>query len=192
MPYAAYLAAESIHASGVLAVVACGLYLSRRSAKFFSAGVRMRVMAVWNALTFILNGLVFVLIGLQLHYVVSGIKSFGMGRLMLFGALFSAVVIVLRLLWIFPGAQLAYFIRSRFLGQTYDKPSSRPDFCGGMDWMRGVIALAAAISLPEVLGDGSPFPQRNIIIFLTFSVILVTLVLQGLTLPAVIRHAGFG
>jgi len=190
VPYAAYLAAESIHCSGVLAVVACGLYLSRRSAKFFSAGVRMRVMAVWNAITFILNGLVFVLIGLQLHYVVSGIKNFGMGRLVLFGALFSAVVIVLRLLWIFPGTYFSYFIRSRFLGQTHDRPSISQIFVVGWTGMRGVIALAAAISLPETLNDGSPFPQRNIIIFLAFSVILVTLVLQGLTLPAVIRALG--
>ena len=190
VPYAAYLAAESIHASGVLAVVACGLYLGRRSATFFSAGVRMQVTAVWNALTFILNGLVFVLIGLQMHHVVIGIRGFGMARLILFGVLFSALVIVLRLLWTFPGAQFAYFVRSRLLRQTSEKPSMSQIFVVGWTGMRGVIALAAAISLPEVLTDGSPFPQRNIIIFLTFSVILVTLVVQGLTLPAVIRALG--
>jgi monovalent cation/hydrogen antiporter len=190
VPYAAYLAAESVHASGVLAVVACGLYLGRRSATFFSAGVRMQVTAVWNALTFILNGLVFVLIGLQMHHVVIGIRGFGMARLILFGVLFSALVIVLRLLWTFPGAQFAYFVRSRLLGQTSEKPSMSQIFVVGWTGMRGVIALAAAISLPEVLTDGSPFPQRNIIIFLTFSVILVTLVVQGLTLPAVIRGLG--
>lgn len=190
VPYAAYLAAESAHASGVLAVVTCGLYLSRRSAKFFSAGVRMQVNAVWTALTFILNGLVFVLIGLQMPYVVSGIKGFGMGRLLLFGGLFSALVIVLRLLWTFPGARFSYWVRTRILGQTYERPSMSQIFVVGWTGMRGVLALAAALSLPEVLADGSPFPQRNIILFLTFSVILVTLVLQGLTLPVVIRALG--
>ena len=190
VPYAAYLTAETVHASGVLAVVVCGLYLGRRSAKFFSAGVRMQVTAVWNALTFILNGLVFVLIGLQLHRVVAGIKGFGMGRLVLFGLLFSAVVIILRLLWIFPSAQFAYFLRKHFLGQTHERPTMSQIFVVGWTGMRGVIALAAAISLPEVLADGSPFVQRNIIIFLTFSVILVTLVLQGLTLPAIVRVLG--
>ncbi len=190
VPYAAYLTAETVHASGVLAVVVCGLYLSRRSAKFFSAGVRMQVMAVWTALTFILNGLVFVLIGLQLHSVVTGIKGLGMGSLVQLGLLFSAVVIILRLLWIFPSAQFAYFLRKRFLGQTHARPTMSQIFVVGWTGMRGVIALAAAISLPEVLADGSPFVQRNIIIFLTFSVILVTLVLQGLTLPAIIRVLG--
>jgi monovalent cation/hydrogen antiporter len=190
VPYAAYLAAETVHASGVLAVVVCGLYLGRRSATFFSPSVRMQVTAVWNALTFILNGLVFVLIGLQLHYVVEGIKGFGLGSLIGFGLIFSAVVIVLRLLWTFPGAHIAYFIRRRFLGQVNERPAPRQIFVVGWTGMRGVIALAAAISLPEVLDNGTAFPQRNIIIFLTFSVILVTLVLQGLTLPAVIRALG--
>ncbi len=190
VPYAAYLAAETAHASGVLALVSCGLYLSRRSAKFFSAAVRMQVTAVWTALTFILNGLVFVLIGLQLHRVVNGIQGFGMGKLVLLGLLFSAVLIILRLLWIFPSTQLAYFLRKRLLGKTHERPTMSQIFVVGWTGMRGVIALAAAISLPEVLADGSPFVQRNIIIFLTFSVILVTLVLQGLTLPAIIRVLG--
>jgi monovalent cation/hydrogen antiporter len=190
VPYAAYLAAEAIHASGVLAVVACGLYLSRRSAVFFSPGVRMQVTAVWNALTFILNGLVFVLIGLQMHYVASGIRDFGLGHLIYLAAIFSVVVILLRLIWIFPGTYFAHFIRTRVLGETEQAPSARSIFVVGWTGMRGVIALAAAISLPETLADGTPFPQRNMIIFLTFCVILVTLVGQGLTLPALIRALG--
>lgn len=190
VPYAAYLAAESIHASGILSVVACGLYLSRRSALFFSPGVRMQVNALWDALTFVLNGLVFVLIGLQMHYVTNGIRGYGMRDLIFLGVLFSVVVIVLRLIWIFPGTRVAHFIRTRFLGQKQERPSLRASFVVGWTGMRGVIALAAAISLPEFLQDGSPFPQRNLIIFLTFCVILVTLVLQGLTLPALIRALG--
>ena len=189
-PYAAYLAAESLRASGVLAVVACGLYLSRQSSEFFSASVRMQALAVWDSLTFAVNGLVFVLIGLQLPHVLAGIRGYSFPHLLLYGALFSAIVIVLRLLWMFPAGNLAYWIRTRILRQTYAKPSAKQVFVIGWTGMRGVVALAAAIALPEILSDGSPFPQRNLIIFLAFSVILVTLVLQGLTLPWLVRVLG--
>ena len=189
-PYAVYLIAESAHASGVLAVVACGLYLSRQSAQFFSANVRLQAWAVWDSLTFVINGLVFVLIGLQLPHVLSGIRDYRVAELLLYGALFSTIVIVLRLMWMFPGARLAYLIRTRLLGQTYPRPSARQVFVVGWTGMRGVVSLAAAIALPEALSDGRPFPQRNLIVFLTFSVILVTLVLQGLTLPPLIRALG--
>jgi CPA1 family monovalent cation:H+ antiporter len=190
VPYAAYLAAEFIHASGVLAVVACGLYLGRGSAHFFSPAVRIQANAVWGVFTFILNGFVFVLIGLQLPIVREGIRDHSSASLVLYGGLFSLLVIVLRLLWVFPGAALAYWIRRRILHQNEQRPPARQIFVLGWTGMRGVIALAAALSLPEHLADGRPFPQRNLIIFLTFSVILVTLVLQGLTLPALIRALG--
>ena len=190
VPYAAYLAAEFIHASGVLAVVACGLYLGRGSAHFFSPAVRIQANAVWNVFTFILNGFVFVLIGLQLPIVREGIRNYSSTSLLLYAGLFSLLVIVLRLLWVFPGATLAYWIRRHLLHQNELRPPVRQIFVTGWTGMRGVIALAAALSLPEQLADGSPFPQRSLIIFLTFSVILVTLVLQGLTLPALIRALG--
>ena len=189
-PYAAYLAAESVRASGVLAVVACGLYLSRQSSEFFSASVRMQALAVWDSLAFAVNGLVFVLIGLQLPHILGGIRGYSLRELVLYGALFSAIVIVLRLLWMFPASKLAYFIRTRIFSQTYPKPNAKQIFVVGWTGMRGVVALAAAIALPETLPDASPFPQRNLIIFLTFCVILVTLVLQGLTLPPLIRALG--
>src|SRR6266436_5209567 len=162
-PYAAYLAAESLRASGVLAVVACGLYLSRQSSEFFSATVRMQAWAVWDSLTFVINGLVFVLIGLQLPHVLAGIRGYSLFHLALYGALFSAIVIVLRMLWMFPGAHLSRFIRLRFLHQSYAVPSANQIFVVGWTGMRGVVALAAAIALPEALSDGSPFPQRNLI-----------------------------
>lgn len=190
VPYTAYLAAEFIHASGVLAVVACGLYLGRGSAHFFSPAVRLQANAVWNVFTFILNGFVFVLIGLQLPIVREGIRNYSFASLLLYGGLFSLLVIVLRMLWVFPGTALAYWIRRRLLHQNESRPPARQIFVTGWTGMRGVIALAAALSLPEHLEDGSPFPQRSLIIFLTFSVILVTLVLQGLTLPALIRALG--
>lgn len=190
VPYAAYLIAEELRASGVLAVVVAGLYLGRRSSEFFSPGVRLEAQAVWNSLTFILNGVVFVLIGLQLPFVLAGVKELSFGRLILYGTLFSVFLILLRLLWTFPGAWVSYFIRTRFLHQNENRPGTRQIFIIGWTGMRGVIALAAAMSLPRVLDDGSPFPHRDLIVFLTFCVILVTLVVQGLTLPPLIRWLG--
>jgi monovalent cation/hydrogen antiporter len=190
VPYAAYMSAEAMHASGILAVVAAGLYLGSHSSRFFSPSVRLQANAVWNSLTFILNGLVFVLIGLQLPYVLSGIRESSIPKLIGFGAAFSVFLIVLRLLWTFPSAHAAYFIRTRLLHEKQERPEARRLFVVGWTGMRGVIALAAAISLPQTLANGSPFPHRNLIVFLTFSVILVTLVLQGLTLPVIIRMLG--
>ena len=109
---------------------------------------------------FVLNGVVFVLIGLQLPYVLAGIRGeYGLGALLVYGALFSALVILLRLFWVFPGAHFAYFIRRRLLGQQENTPPPRQIFVVGWTGMRGVIALAAAMSLPRTLSDGSPFPR---------------------------------
>ena len=189
-PYVAYLAAEAMHASGVLAVVACGLYLSRRSSHFYSPTVRLQAWAVWDSLTFILNGVVFVLIGLQLPYVLDAISEYKPGTLVMYGAGFSALLIALRLIWMYPGAYVANVVRRRILHQKEAMPGARAIFVMGWTGMRGVISLAAAIALPQVLASGAPFKQRNMIVFLAFSVILVTLVLQGLTLPWLIRKLG--
>jgi monovalent cation/hydrogen antiporter len=190
VPYATYLAAERAHASGVLAVVACGLYLGRRESQLFSPNVRLQAHGFWDSLTFAMNGLVFVLIGLQLPFVLSGIRGYPFRTLLLYGVLFSALVIALRIAWVYPGAYLAYAIRRYVFRQDEKPPPPKAIFVVGWAGMRGVIALAAALSLPETLADGAPFPRRNLIIFLTFCIILVTLVLQGLTLPWVIRVLG--
>jgi CPA1 family monovalent cation:H+ antiporter len=191
VPYAAYFAGQAVRASGILAVVAAGLYLSRQSSRFFSPRVRIQIYAVWNALTFILNGVAFVLIGLQLPSVMAGIRGrYGWGRCLRSALLFSGIVILLRLLWVFPGAHLAYFLRRRLLHQKEPTPSVRHIFVVGWAGMRGVVALAAALALPRALSDGTPFPHRDLIVFLTFSVILVTLVAQGLSLPRIIRALG--
>lgn len=190
VPYAAYLAGEHIRASGVLAVVACGLYLSRKSATFFSPGVRIQVMGVWDSLTFILNGLVFILIGLQLPYVLAGIRGgYGMVTLLEYGGIFSAILIALRMIWVFPAVKIAYLLR-RWTGHAEKQPGARDVFVIGWTGMRGVVALAAAISVPEMIGDERVFGPRNLIVFLAFCVILVTLVVQGLTLPSLIRVLG--
>ena len=106
------------------------------------------------------------------------------------GAVFSALLILLRLLWVFPGARVAWLIRTRLGHQKERPPSARAIFVIGWTGMRGVVSLAAALALPALLADGSPFPQRNLIVFLTFCVIFVTLVLQGITLPPLIRALG--
>lgn len=190
VPYAVYLAAEKIHASGVLAVVSCGLLLARGSAKFFSPGVRIQIWSVWEALTFILNGVVFVLIGLQLHTIRASIRDMSPAILAADGLVFSALLILLRLIWVFPGASIAALVRSRWLHHREAHSSARQVFVVGWTGMRGVVSLAAALALPTVMADGTPLLQRNFIVFLTFCVILVTLVVQGLTLPPFIRMLG--
>lgn len=188
--YISYLAGEAAHASGVISTVACGLYMSRKSSTFFSPAVRLQAEGVWDAAEFLLNGLVFVLIGLQLPYVLAGIKGYSFGRLAVYGLGFSGTLIALRLIWVFPGARAAFVIRTRVLKQNYEMPPPRALLVLAWTGMRGVVALAAASSLPYTLPDGQPFPQRNTILFLTFAVILVTLVLQGTLLPPLVRRLG--
>ncbi|HEX3941126.1 MAG TPA: Na+/H+ antiporter [Acidobacteriaceae bacterium] len=189
-PYFTYLVAEGIHSSGVLAVVACGLYLGRANSEALSLNARLESSAVWNTLDFIFNGIVFILIGLQLPYILKHIYPLGMVRVLWDAAAFSAFVILLRLVWVFWGAWILYFVRTRLMGRTEPPPNARGVFVVGWTGMRGVLALAAAISLPDLLDNDQPFPERHLIIFLAFSVILVTLVLQGLSLPWLIRKLG--
>lgn len=190
VPYTTYIAAEAIRGSGILAVVAAGLYLGNKSSRFFSPAVRLRANAVWESLVFLLNGFVFVVIGLQLPYILRQTEGIPITKLLLYGGLFSALIIVLRLLWTFPSARVSYIVGTHLLNRKVEQPGDRELFVLGWTGMRGVVALAAALSLPQDLANGSPFPHRNLIVFLTFCVILVTLVLQGLTLPPLIRALG--
>ena len=191
VPYAAYLAGEAAHTSGVFAVVAAGLYLGRQSATIFSPEVRLQIRNVWEALTFLLNGVVFALIGLQLPLVLSVIRgNYSWPTLLSYAGIFSVFLIALRLVWVYPAAWLTYFIRRRLLRQRVDPPNPKSVFVIGWTGMRGVIALAAAISLPRTLANGQPYTAGSLILFLAFAIILVTLVVQGLTLPALIRGLG--
>ncbi len=189
-PYIAYLTAEAAGCSGVMATLACGLFLGRRSSGFFSLHARIESRAVWNTLDFMLNGIVFLVLGLQLPSILADIEALSLRELVIDGALFSSLVILLRLIWVFPGAWISLFMRRHLHlgnGETF---SPAAIFIVGWSGMRGVLALAAAISLPEKLNNGAMLPQRNIIIFLTFCVIFATLVLQGLSLPVLIRKLG--
>jgi CPA1 family monovalent cation:H+ antiporter len=184
-PYIAYLAAETAQCSGVLATLACGIYIGRRSSGFFSLRARMEGSAVWKTLDFILNATVFLVLGLQLPTILADIHGRSLFRLLVAGAAFSAIVVILRLLWVFPSAWAA----SRLPWNPFHF-STKSAFLVGWAGMRGVLALTAAFSLPERLGNGTPFPQRSMIIYLTFCVIFTTLVLQGLTMPVLIRKLG--
>ncbi len=187
VPYAVYLAADAVRASGVLAVVACGLLLSRRSVYFFTPAVRIQVWSFWESFTFVLNGVVFVLIGLQLFHIRSAIRGYSLGTLLLDGAAFSLLIILLRLAWTYPAAGLSWLLRTRIGHHREKPPGARQIFVVGWTGMRGVVSLAAALALPQAMESGSPFSQRNLIVFLTFCVIFVTLVLQGITLPPLVR-----
>jgi monovalent cation/hydrogen antiporter len=188
-PYLTYLAAESAGCSGVLATLACGLYLGRRSSDFYSLHARIEASGVWRTIDFGLNGIVFLVLGLQLPAVLAGIHETSTLRLAVDGAVFSAIVILLRMLWVFPGAWLSLRIR-RIIHQRVEPLSPKLVFLVGWAGMRGVLALAAAMSLPFTLNNGAPFPERNLIIFLSFCAIFATLVIQGLSLPALIRRLG--
>jgi len=192
VPYAVYLASEQVRASGVIAVLACGLYMARKSTSFFSAETRLQARAVWDALIFLLNGIVFLLIGLQLPYVMAGIRGYSHFALLRYGVIFSLLLIVARIAWMYPGAWVSQKIRGHFRRRVEAPAKAGEIFIVGWTGMRGVISLAAAGSLPFVMDGGKPFAARSMILFLTFCVILVTLVVQGLTLPAVIRLLGVG
>lgn len=188
-PYLSYIAAESLHASGVLATVTCGLYLGHNRSRSLSMKARLESAAVLNTLDFALNGLVFILIGFQLPQILAGIRNLPFSSLILDGALLTVALIALRVTWVFAESWISSAVR-HLIKRPQPHVPSQELFIVGWTGMRGVIALAAAISLPYVLDNGAAFPQRDLLIFLTFFVILITLVAQGLSLSFLIRKLG--
>ena len=205
-PFTAYLLAEEpshwawqqLHLpgdfafSGVLAVVTTGLYLGRRSPYLISPETRLQGYAFWELVTFLLNGLIFALIGLQLEGIMVRLSErtpYSVTDLAFYGALISLTVILVRFVWIFPATYIPRWV-SRSLRERDPSPSPRAVTVIAWTGMRGVISLAAALALPLTTAGGQHFPGRDLILFLTFCVILATLVVQGLTLPALIRALG--
>lgn len=186
MGFIAYILAERLGVSGVLAVVALGLYHRRKSPEVLSPTTRIQTIAVWDVIVFLLNGLIFILIGLQLPSILKEISEHSLFTLIWYAVLVSVVVIGVRLVWVFPSAYIPRLL-SRSLRERDPYPSWQFLLILGWCGMRGVVSLAAALALPLTIANGTPFPNRDLILFLTFCVILVTLVLQGLTLPALIR-----
>jgi Na+/H+ antiporter len=189
LPYAVYLAAEQIHVSGVLAAVAAGLYSGWRSPQDMSATTRVQAMAVWQMALFALNGLAFILIGLQLRTVLEALRTTSPVELLTAAGVISLAAIVIRFAWVFPATYLPRFLSERIRSRD-PYPPWRQVTLVAWTGMRGVVSLAAALSLPLQTRAGAAFPFRDLIIFLTFAVILVTLVGQGLTLPVLIRALG--
>ncbi len=189
-PYAAYLAAEHFHLSSILAVVAAGLYSGFRDPLKMDAPTRQATWSVWAVVLFWLNGLAFILLGLQFPTLLASVAGqYSATQLALFIAAASAVAIAARLLWIFPGAYLPFLLSKR-IRSTETRPPLSHVVVAGWAGMRGTITLAAALSIPHLAADGSPFPGRDIVIFLAFGVTAVTLLLQGTTLETLICKLG--
>ncbi|HEV8488758.1 MAG TPA: Na+/H+ antiporter [Candidatus Limnocylindrales bacterium] len=187
-PIAAYLPAEELGFSGVLAAVAGGIWLGAHAPRTLSSEVRVAGVAAWQVLLFLINGAVFILIGLQLPGVIAALSGRSAGELLGLAAAVCLTVIVVRIVWVFVSIYVPYWLGSIRAAEA--PPSGRGVFLVSWAGMRGVVSLAAALALPRTLPDGSPFPERDLLIFLAFSVILVTLVGQGLTLPLVVRGLG--
>ena len=188
-PFLAYLPAEHLHISGVLAVVTAGMYLGWHSPVIVRARYRLQAFAFWEMVVFLLNGFVFITIGLQLPAILRALKGESLTSLIDDGLLVSGAVVLVRIAWVFPATYLPRLL-SRKLRARDPSPPWQLVALVGWAGMRGVVSLAAAFALPFVLNDGTAFPGRNYILFLTFSVILATLVFQGLTLPVLIRQLG--
>lgn len=188
-PFVAYLLAEELHVSGVLAVVTAGLFLTWHSSEVFSQQTRLQAQGTWNTVLFILNGLIFILIGLQLPAILSTIGALSFLELLTYGAMVSMTVIVGRIIWVYPGACIPRWLSKRIREK---EPETNIRLVTVVAWsgMRGIVSLAAALALPLTINGADPFPNRSLIIFITFSVIFSTLVLQGLTLPVLIRWLG--
>jgi CPA1 family monovalent cation:H+ antiporter len=191
VPYVAYIFAESLHVSGVLAVVAAGLVRGRYSPVIVSAEMRIIARSVWNMLVFLLNSLVFMLIGIQLSEAVERLAAYSANELFLYGMIVSAVAIAVRFAWVYPATFLPRIL-SPALRAREPAPADGEVFIMSWCGMRGIVSLAAALALPVTLANGEPFPQRDLIVFLTFIVIAVTLVVQGLSLPPLIRRLKVG
>ena len=185
-PYCMYYFAEYFHYSGVLAVVSGGLFLSSKRHSMLTYESRIQGVNVWDVFGFLLNGFIFILIGLQLPSIVQQLGDISLVKAIGYGLAISLVLIITRLLCTLGTSPFTRFM-SRFITVADPNPGWRAPLVLGWAGMRGVVSLAAALSIPLFISEGQPFPYRNLILFITFVVILVTLVFQGLTLPWLIR-----
>jgi CPA1 family monovalent cation:H+ antiporter len=185
-PYVAWVAAERLHVSAVLACVAGGIYVRQHFSSEVSPMVRLQARSVWELLIFLLNGIIFILIGLQLGPLRASLAADGIGRIVTWGLIITATATVTRLLWMPIGVRLARVQA----GATNPMPPASQIFIVGWTAMRGVVSLATALALPLTTADGSPLPFRTEIILVSFVVILTTLVVQGLSLAPLARALG--
>jgi monovalent cation/hydrogen antiporter len=187
--YGAFVPADQLGVSGVLAVVACGLVLGFRAPEIASPESRMQGFALWSILTFLLNATLFILIGLQLPVIVDGLSGRPAGEVVGYAAAISGAVIAMRFIWIFATTVVIRAVDRRE-SQRARRASWRMRVVGSWSGMRGAVSLAAALALPLHTNAGAPLPGRELIQFITFALILVTVVGEGLTLPWLIRRLG--
>lgn len=185
-PYAMYMTAEEFHFSGVLAVVSGGLFLSARRQQFLSNRSRLQGINVWEAVAFVLNGIVFILIGLELPVVIKNLGPDGLAPALKYSAIITGALIIGRFACTY-GAIVVTIVMSKIITVADAKPGWKAPVLLGWTGMRGVVSLAAALSIPIALKSGAGFPNRDLILFITFFVIIVTLVFQGLTLPLLVK-----
>jgi monovalent cation/hydrogen antiporter len=185
--YFAYLPALALDVSGVVAAVTVGIYLGWHAPELVSPATRLQTFAVWGILVFVLNALLFTLLGLQFEHILDSLEGFSPGTLIGYGLMVSAAVIVIRIMWVFPLTYVPRWLFQHVRGM-HDHAQWQHPVLVGWSGMRGAVSLAAALAIPLETEAGAPFPERDLIIFITFCVILATLVLQGLTLPWLIRR----
>jgi Na+/H+ antiporter len=188
-PYLAYWPPGELGGSGVLATVTAGLYISWNGLKLISAPTRLQGIFFWDFLIYLIEGMVFLITGLQAHALLAEFKSHTLIELAIAAGVISAAVIVARFAWIYPGTYLPRWLIASLRRRDPAPPWQWP-FLLGFTGVRGIVSLAAALALPITTATGEPFPQRDLILFLTFTVVFVTLVGQGLTLPPVVRWLG--
>ena len=189
-PYVAWLVAESAHVSAVLACVAGGIYLRRHFSSAVAPLSRLQNKSVWDLVVFVLNAAIFLLLGVQFRALLVAMPSGVLGTLLRAGAVIGGVAILVRLVWV-PIATVAPRLLSRRLRRADPAPPWRPVFLIAWTSMRGIVSLATALALPVALASGAPFPYRDEIVVITMCVIVLTLVVQGLTLAPLIRAFGF-
>jgi Na+/H+ antiporter len=187
--YFAYLPAEALGVSGVLAAVTVGVYLGWLAPQLTTVQTRLMGVATWEIVVFVANAALFVLVGLQLPIVLDGLPGRSAGELLGYAALVSGTVIATRLAWVFPFTYLPRWASHRLRGRDPAPPWQQTALVGWTG-MRGAVSLAAALAIPLETDAGAPFPGRELIIFLAFAVILVTLLLEGLSLPPLVRVLG--
>ncbi len=187
-PYAAFIAAEQAHTSGIIAAVVSGLYLSWKSPEFFAPTARIQAWGFWEVTVFLLEAVLFILIGLQFPTVVDQLDGNTTGELVLYAASVAVTVIAVRFLFLFTVAEIDERYEDTVRGRKRPKVTRAERVVGAWSGMRGAVSLAAALAIPITTDAGAPFPQRELILFLTLTTIGVTLLVQGLTLPALIRR----
>jgi CPA1 family monovalent cation:H+ antiporter len=188
-PFLAYWPPEQLGGSGVLATVTAGLYISWNGLRLISAATRLQGIFFWGFLNYLIEGMVFLITGLQARAAIAGIHGYSLRELATSAALVSGVVILARFIWLYPATYLPRWLVPAIRRKDPAPPWQWP-FALSSAGVRGVVSLAAALAIPLVTENGQSFPQRDLILFLTFSVILVTLVGQGLLLPWIIRVLG--